>query len=177
MFSMILLITVQTTVYDSIYYWITGAFAFFGLASLLDLLRMKQLILTEKRLLLRWKFFPMDKEIFLKDINQIEEKDYDLTSESGGHTWIIHQGRKATVRSNTSRIKISFNSYETENYYVLVNKLKTISNNLPADFVGDPKQYGQLEQSLYGSSGRYWTLFMIALSIFLLYHVWKISSS
>lgn len=172
--AFILLITAQTKVYDLTYALLTGLFAFFGIWSLLDVFRVKQLILTDKRLIYKSVFLPICQEVYLKNISKIQEEDYEISTKHDSTTFQVHNGRKATILTNDAGEAICFNSYETADYYILINRLKAVTKKLPKDFVGDPEQYGKFEQKLLGSSGFYWLIVMIVLTTFLFYKTWEI---
>ncbi|WP_276498680.1 hypothetical protein [Pontibacter litorisediminis] len=174
--AFVLLITSQTKVYDLTYALLVGFFAFFGFWSLLDSFRMKQLILTDRRLIYKSPILPVYLEVYLENISKIKEEDYEVSAKHESTTYQVHRGRKATVLTKEAGEVLSFNSYETADYYILINRLKAVTKKLPEGFVGDPEQYGKFEQKLFGSSGMYWLIMLIFLTAFLFYLAWKITA-
>ncbi len=114
--------TVNLKTAEVLYYIFLGIFVFFGLCSSTLFLKMKIIILTSSKLIIKYPFFFLEKTIFLGDIDKILEKDYIVKPEVKGSVYNIHEGKEAIIYLFSER-KIKFNSFEIVGYKDLMRKL------------------------------------------------------
>lgn len=148
-------------------------FGIFAIATLIPLFWKKEIILTEERLIINWKFFARTKVYYLNDIESIDEDAYSIDTTTNYTETNIHKGRKAKISFKNTSKQLTLDSYENENYYILINKLKGITKKMSADFVGDIDEYGEFEQRIYGRENKFWFVFLFLIIGFLVYGILK----
>lgn len=162
-------LTLNTEDKDGFAIGLISFFAAFGIGSLGSLLFLKQIILTNHRLVFNWKFLPKNREYMLTEIASINEEPYEVKSQHDSTEFEIQKGRLAKIKLKNEQKILQFNSFEVENYYVLINHLKQLTTKMPKNFVGDVNEYGKFEQRIYGNDGKFWFYFILAITGLLIY--------
>ena len=103
-----------------------GLFFFFAISSVMSILLIKTVTLTDKTLIINKPFLFLRKPIHLKNIKNITESPYKINPTIKGSTYNIHDGRKILIDFHT-RKSISLNSYEISDYVVIKKKLKQLT--------------------------------------------------
>tara|TARA_B100000809_G_scaffold82032_1_gene80316 strand:+ start:158 stop:787 length:630 start_codon:yes stop_codon:yes gene_type:complete len=160
--------------------WIVIALGLASIGALLYLRKARELILTNRKLIINWLYFPRSDEFLLSDLEEINEEDFNLsashTSNSiGGTESKFHEGRRAKIKFKSNKSEVLFDSYNNENYYKLMRQLKYVTKNMESDFKGDIDQYAQFEQLTYGRQSHLWFGLIMTLTtpliIIILYNV------
>ncbi|MFY0599825.1 MAG: hypothetical protein JXR03_09140 [Cyclobacteriaceae bacterium] len=152
---------------------VTTFIVIFGLltiSAILPLFWIKEIILTSHRLIVNWKFFTKVKNYNLAEIDKIEEEKFELNASHNHNDITFDSGRKALITFKNSNHTLRLNSYEHQDYYKLMNKLKGVTKKMERGFKGDIDEYANFEQKLYGKSSKVW--FIILAQIIIILIVW-----
>lgn len=101
---------------------LTGTFLIFSFASLLLLLNLRILTLTETKLIISKPLLFYTKSISLTQIKSIRQSDDPVKVSRGFTTTTIYSGKKATIELLNGG-KVKFNSLEVNGYEVLIRKI------------------------------------------------------
>jgi competence protein ComGF len=145
-------------------------FGLLTISAILPLFWIKEIILTSNKLIINWKFFTKTKKYNLAEIEKIEEEKFELNTSHYHYDVTFHKGRNALISFKNSKQTLRLDSYEHQDYYILINKLKGLTKKMDKGFQGSIDEYANFEQKLYGKSSKVW--FIILLQVILIILVW-----
>jgi len=145
--------------------WIlTSIFIFFSAISLFSLFNLKYYILTNNFFLIKWPLLFYSKTTKISDINHISQKKYDINSSSDGRELGIYNGLQTILKLKNGK-SIKFNSFETNDYNKLNDKLWKIVKNRSKRNTDIYKRKNKNKWSGYG-----WLIFSVIVTSLLLFY-------
>ena len=142
-----------------------AAFTVLSVLALFYLRKVKDVIVTRHALIIDYVFLPVVRTYRLVDIEEFDEEQFELTATTSIESKnTFHKGRRTIVKFKNTDDTVLLDSYEIQDYYVLVRHLKKLTRKLEAGFVGDPIEYGEFEQQLH-SRRSFWLFGIMMLYV------------
>ena len=120
--------TIQTTIFNSTYYFMVTFFSLFIIAAFVELFKFKQIVLTKMELKIIFPFIFKTKCYSIQDIETIEEKDYKIEPLVGKSQMTLHEGKETIIKLKTASEVLAFSTIETNDYFEFIKVLKQTQN-------------------------------------------------
>ena len=152
-----------------IMYILCGVFLFFAVWCFWEFLRVKTVILTNKRLIIKRYLLFFQKNIPINNIKDISESPYTISGSGRGSIYQVYDGKQVQIKLKKGK-SIKLNSFEIADYYSLIGHLQAISKDKNAFL----RKKMECESSIrYRYQGYGWLLFVIIMTLGLVISVIK----
>ena len=153
-----------------IVYVLCGVFLFFAFCCLWEFLRVKIIVLTNKRLIIKRPLLFLTKNIPISNIQDISQTPYKINvSSSRVGNFNVFEGKKMYIKLKKGRT-VKLNSFEISDYYTLIKHLDLLLKDKNALLRKKQKKSLDCENPIREKYQGYgWLLFLAIMTLGLLY--------